>query len=307
MTAWTDGLRASIVLISACVTLDTPACGSSELMGHLTLEMRKPQPMSLGEERALKPGDLFKECETCPEMIVVPVGDFVMGSPESEDGRSDDEGPQHKVSFAKPFAVGRFAVTFDEWDACVAAGGCRKYHLSDKGWGRGRRPAINVWRDDASAYVAWLSEKTGTPYRLLSEAEREYVTRAGTKTPFWWGSSISSDRANYDGEYAFGGGPKGEYRKKTVPVDLFEPNPWGLYQVHGNVYEWVADCWNNNYEGAPSDGSAWTAGDCNRGVARGGSWHFAPWHLRSASRGALASGINFLAGMGLRVARAIGR
>jgi formylglycine-generating enzyme required for sulfatase activity len=263
--------------------------------------------MSPNEERALKPGDMFKECDGCPEMIVVPAGEFVMGSPETEDGRDDDEGPQHNVLFTRVFAVGRFAVTFDEWDACVAAGGCRKYPLPDKGWGRGRRPVIHMWREDASAYAAWLAEKTGKPYRLLTEAEREYVTRAGTRTPFWWGSSISSEKANYDGQFPFGGGPKGQYRKKTVPVDLFEPNPWGLYQVHGNVSEWVADCWNKNYEGAPSDGSAWITGDCNRGVVRGGNWDSPPWHLRSASRGALAAAIKFLPGIGVRMGRSIGR
>jgi formylglycine-generating enzyme required for sulfatase activity len=130
---------------------------------------------------------VFKECENCPEMVVVPSGSFTMGSPASEEGRGNEEGPQHSVTLAKPFAVGRFAVTFDEWDACVADGGCNGHRPDDKGWGRGRQPVINVSWADAKAYVAWLSRKTGKPYRLLSEAEREYVTRAGTTTPFWWG------------------------------------------------------------------------------------------------------------------------
>jgi formylglycine-generating enzyme required for sulfatase activity len=274
------------------------------LTDSLTYEMRVPKPLSQAEERGLKPKDQFKECDGCPEMIVVPAGEFVMGSPENEEGRSEDESPQHNVIFQMPFAVGRFAITFEEWDACVADRGCRNYSPGDKGWGRGRQPVIAIWWDDAQAYVKWLSQKTGKGYRLLSEAEREYVTRAGTTTPFWWGSAISSKQANYDGSFRFpfDGGVKGEFRKKTLPVDFFEPNPWGLYQVHGNVSEWVGDCWHQNYEGAPSDGSAWISVDCGRRLLRGGDWNSAPWHLRSASRGALASAIVFLPAIGMRVA-----
>jgi formylglycine-generating enzyme required for sulfatase activity len=143
---------------------------------------------------------------------------------------------------------------------------------------------INVSWDDAKAYVAWLSRKTAKTYRLLSEAEREYVTRAGTTTPFWWGSSISPSQANYNGTYTYGGGSKGESRHKPVAVDVFEPNPWGLYQVHGNVREWAEDCWREEYSGGPSDGSAQTSGDCTRRVVRGGSWDRPPGFLRSATR-----------------------
>ena len=271
------------------------------------LEARNAKPLSAAEEHTLRPTDVFKECSACPEMVVVPAGEFVMGTPESEENSEDNERPQHKVTISKPFAVGRFAVTFDEWDACVAAGGCRRFRPGDKGWGRGRRPAINIWWDDAKAYVKWLSEKTGKDYRLLSEAEREYVTRAGTTTPFWWGSSISTDQANYDGSFTYpplGKGPAGEYRQKTVPVDSFMPNPWGLYQVHGNVYEWVEDCWHSNYVGAPTDGSPWTIANCERHILRGGAWNFAPWQLRSGDRGAVASAVNLLP-VGVRVARAI--
>jgi formylglycine-generating enzyme required for sulfatase activity len=147
-------------------------------------------------------------------------------------------------------------------------------------------PVIDVSWNDAKAYVSWLSRKTGKAYRLLSEAEREYVTRAGTTTPFWWGASISTARANYNGEWTYGGGPVGEFRKKPLTVDSFEPNPWGLYQVHGNVADWVDDCWNASYRGAPADGSAWTTGDCtNSGrVLRGGRWVSYPQHVRSADR-----------------------
>jgi formylglycine-generating enzyme required for sulfatase activity len=153
--------------------------------------------------------------------------------------------------------------------------------------------------------VKWLADKTGKPYRLLSEAELEYVTRAGTVTPFWWGSALSTGRANYDGNFPY---PRGEmkdvYRGMTLPVDCFRPNPWGFYQVHGNVYEWVEDCWHPNYKGAPTDGSAWVTPDCDRHVLRGGSWDFAGWHLRAAARGLGASYVNHLA-VGMRVARAL--
>jgi formylglycine-generating enzyme required for sulfatase activity len=194
------------------------------------------------------------------------------------------------VTFSRQLAVGRFALTFDEWDACAADGGCNGYKSSDRGWGRERRPVINVSWHDAKEYAAWLSRKTGKTYRLLSEAEREYVTRAGTTTPFWWGSSISTSQANYDGSYyTYGGSAKGEFRQKTLPVDSFQPNPWGLYQVHGNVWNWVEDCWNKSYQSAPSDGSAWTSGDCSQRVVRGGSWVNYPQLLRSANRGSVAT------------------
>ena len=261
-------------------------------------------PLSAERERALKPKDSFKECDTCPEMVVVPAGSFTMGSPPNETDRSSDEGPQHLVRFSRQFAVGKFAVTFGEWDACVADGGCNGYRPSDSGWGRGQRPVINVNWDDAKAYVAWLSRKTGKSYRLLSEAEREYVARAGTTTPFWWGSTISTDQANYDGNYAYSSGSRGEFRKKTVPVDSFQPNPWGLYQVHGNVWEWIEDCYKDNYAGAPTDGSASTAGDCRYRVLRGGSWFNRPRDLRSADRVGLST-VNRHIILGFRVARTL--
>jgi len=230
--------------------------------------------------RGYQTGETFKDCRECPEMVVVPAGDFTMGSPESEEGRTKFEGPQHRVTFSEPFAVGRFAVTFDEWDACVAAGGCNGYKPDDSNWGRGKRPVVNVSWDDAQAYVSWLRAKTGRDYHLLSEAQREYVTRAGTTTPFWWGASVSINQANYHS----GAGSEGQYQYQTAPVDSFRPNPWGLFQVHGNVWEWIEDCWNPSYEGAPSDGSAWNSGNCRSRVARGGSWENAPNFLRSALR-----------------------
>jgi formylglycine-generating enzyme required for sulfatase activity len=219
-------------------------------------------------------------CPMCPEMVVVPAGTFTMGSPEKEEGHSNGVGgeAQVPVTITRPFAVGKFAVTFDHWVACVADGGCSGYRPADMGWGRGNRPVINVSWYAAKAYAAWLSRKTGKTYRLLSEAEREYVTRAGTMTPFWWGSSITPKQANY------AGGAKGEYRAKTAPVDSFEANPWGLFNVHGNVWEWTEDCWNDNNQGNPGNGNARTTGDCMRRVLRGGSWSVAPLALRAANR-----------------------
>ncbi len=176
---------------------------------------------------------MFRDCPNCPEMVVVPAGEFMMGSPENEEGRHSDEGPQHRVRIAQPFAVGRFEVTFDEWDACVAGGGCGGYRPDDNGWGRGRQPVINVSWDDAKAYVQWLNRGTGKSYRLPSEAEWEYVARAGTTTPFWTGATISTEQANYDGTYTYGGGKKGEYRQRTVPVGSLPANPGACTRCWG--------------------------------------------------------------------------
>jgi formylglycine-generating enzyme required for sulfatase activity len=243
-------------------------------------------PLTEAEERGLKPKDIFRECDKCPEMVMVPAGTFNMGAPKDEENAQFDEVPQHHVALGQAFAAGRFAVTFDEWDACAAAGWCNGYRPDDRGWGRGQRPVVNVSWNDAKNYAAWLSAKTGKTYRLLSEAEREYVTRAGTTTPFWWGSSISTEQANYNGGYTYGNNSrygKGEFRQRTLPVDSFGPNPWGFYQVHGNVFEWTEDC-GHRYNSAPSDGAAWTPVSCCPRVVRGGSWYSNPTNLRAAHR-----------------------
>jgi formylglycine-generating enzyme required for sulfatase activity len=253
----------------------TAPCGGGART--VSLSSRCAAPLSAAEERALKPKDVFRECDNCPEMVVAPAGSFTMGSPPDEPGRDAGEAQVH-VAIARPFAVGKFAVTFDQWDACVADDGC------SNGQGRGNRPVINVNRDDAKAYVAWLSGKTGKTYHLLSDAEREYVTRAGTTTPFWWGSSIAPNQANYNGNYAYADGSKGEFRNQTVPVDSFAANPWGLFNVHGNVWEWTEDCWNESNQGNPGNGNTRTTGDCSRHVARGGSWYGTPQYLRAAVR-----------------------
>ena len=280
-----------------------------------SISSRTAQALAAAEECALKPKDVFKECDKCPEMVVVPAGSFVMGSPPGEAGSEDTEHSQRRVTIAKPFAAGRFAVTFDEWDACVAEGGCNRYRPSDQGWGRGRLPVINVSWDDAKAFTAWLSHKTGKTYRLLSEAEREYVTRAGTATPFWWGSSISTSQANYEGrgsqefdnrKYAYSN-PGGAHRDQTAPVDSYQPNPWGLFQVHGNVDEWVEDCWLDDLgHGAPTDGRAWTLDTCRIRVVRGGAWSDVSSNLRSANRGKIAGSLRSWT-IGFRVGRALGQ
>ena len=167
-----------------------------------------------------------------------------------------------------------FTVTFAEWDFCVHEGGCNGYKPNDEGWGRGKHPVINVSWDDAKAFVAWLSRKTGKNYRLPSDSEREYVARAGTTTPFWWGSTINARQANYRGTEVYkGGGTKGEFRQQTVPIDTFVANPWGLYNVHGNIAEWTEDCGGlgtSNRE-IPGDGRPKTTGDC--------AWRNSPWWL----------------------------
>jgi formylglycine-generating enzyme required for sulfatase activity len=242
-------------------------------------------------------------CPICPEMVVVPAGSFTMGSPASELQREATE-VQVRVTIARPFAVGRFPVTFAEWDACVADGGCEGYRPDDQGWGRDRRPVINVNWDDTKLYIDWLNAKTGKTYRLQSETEREYVTRAGTTTPFWWGSSITPKQANYNGNHPFGGGTKGEYRQQTVPVDSFDANPWGLFDVHGNVSEWTEDCWYDSNQGNPGNGSARTTGDCGLRVVRGGSWYGYPGDLRSAYRFWNSTGLR-ADHLGFRVARTL--
>ena len=244
----------------------------------------------------------FKDCAECPEMVVVPSGSFTMGSPTGEDGRDDDEGPQREVRIAYRFAVGVYEVTFSEWEACLDAGGCGGYVPDDEGWGRGNRPVVNVSWDDAQSYVRWLSEKTGHEYRLLSESEWEYVARAGTTTPFYFGSTISTDEANYDGNYTYGTGRKGVDREKTVAVGSFSANAWGVYDMHGNVWEWVEDCYNDSYVGAPTNGSAWESENCGVRVLRGGSWYSAPEDLRFANRNRSSAYLRF-SKFGFRVLR----
>ena len=233
-------------------------------------------------------------CPECPLMVVVPSGSFRMGS----DSGGWDERPVHDVRIPEPFAVGVYEVTFAEWDACRRGGGCT-HDPGDEGWGRGGRPVMNVSWSDAKGYVRWLSGETGAGYRLLSESEWEYVARAGTSSRYWWGDGIGDNRANCDGC-----GSRWD-NEETSPVGSFSANGFGLYDVHGNVWEWVEDCWHDDYEGAPSDGRAWTTGgDCARRVLRGGSWSYAPRILRSANRYWIDTG-NRNYNVGFRIARTL--
>ena len=196
-----------------------------------------------------------------PEMVAIPGGSFRMGCVSGLNCR-DDEKPVHRVRVAS-FELSKYEVTFEEYDRFIAATGRRS--PKDEGWGRGRRPVINVSWDDAVAYTKWLSEQTGERYRLPSEAEWEYAARAGSTTKYGWGNDIGHNRANCDGCGS-------QWVEKTAPVGSFNPNAFGLHDMHGNLWEWVQDCWNGSYQGAPADGSAWTSGDCERRVLRGGSW-----------------------------------
>ena len=216
-----------------------------------------------------------------------------------EKDHKTDEGPRHIVTIGKPFAVAKFALTFDEWDTCVTYGDCRQ-GVGDS-WGRGQLPVIFVSWDDAQRYVVWLSKMTDKPYRLLTEAVYEYATRAGTQTAYPWGDDIGKNNANCNGC-----GSKWD-ASQTAPVGSFKPNAFGLYDMVGNVFEWVEDCAHNNYKGAPTDGSAWIEGGaCGSRVIRGGAWSFAPDHLRSADRNwNSASGQNSI--IGFRVGRTLNR
>lgn len=230
-----------------------------------------------------KPGDVFSNCDGCPEMVVVPPGAFMMGSPADEAERMANEGPQHRVTIAGQFAIGKYEVTFEQWDTCVADGGC-DHRPDDEGWGRGRRPVIYVNMPDVRQYTDWLSQRTGETYRLPSEAEWEYATRAGTTTPFHFGSTISPVQANFNGSYVYGGGAIGVDRQQSVPVGSFPANGFGLHDMHGNVWEWVEDCSSPTYDGAPVDGTAWLTAGCEMHVIRSGSSHYGPGLLRSANR-----------------------
>ena len=259
-------------------------------------------------------GEVFRDCEACPMMIVLPAGTFLMGSPESETEGSgagtDGERPRHAVMIGAPFAIGAFEVTFAEWDACFRDGDCGANPPDDAGWGRDRRPVINVSWQEAQGYAQWLAGETGEGYRLPSEAEWEYAARAGTESKRHWGDDLSGQcrHANgYDLDAAaqLPPSPNPDFRPVTcrdgyvytAPVGSFGPSAFGLYDILGNVAEWTEDCWRTArdrghdarirfkaYDGAPDDGSAWTEGPCDQRVIRGGHWGSRSRSIRSASR-----------------------
>ncbi len=242
-------------------------------------------------EEHFKPGSTFRDCPTCPEMVVVPEGRFMMGST----GGRFDEKPVHQVTIAKPFAIGKYEVMWDEWEACVAEATCDNGPVTksggDNGWGKGRRPVIEVSWHDAGKYVAWLNSKVpGMPYRLLSEAEWEYAARAGTTTQYHWGDALDLSKANNS--------------NKMVPVGRYAPNGFGLYDMHGNVLEWVQDCYKESYDGAPTDGRPVSGKpDCLR-VLRSGAWSYGSRVLRAANRYGTAP-VDRMNIVGFRVAKTL--
>lgn len=236
-------------------------------------------------------GEVFRDCAACPELVVVPAGSFMMGA---QDGDSDER-PVHRATIASPFAIGRYEVTFAEWDLCVSEGGCTHLPVDD-GWGRGRRPVMQVSWDDVQLYLAWMSRKTGHDYRLASEAEWEYAARAGA-------DSGQEARAGAGQANCRGCGSRWDDRQ-TAPVGSFAANGFGLHDMQGNLWEWTADCWNDSHVGAPGDGTPRLDGDCSRRVMRGGSWRDEPWFTRPANRDRYFRGLRE-GDIGFRVARTL--
>ena len=260
--------------------------------------------------RMLNAGTEFRDCDDCPLMVVIPSGSFMMGAPTDEPRAGGDEQPQHEVRIAKAFAVGKFELTRGEYAPFVEAtgwsstGGCYyrtgpvpendpERHWQNSGYPQDdSHPAVCVSRNDAQAFVTWLSAKTGKAYRLLSESEWEYVARAGTISARYWGDSehdgcAYANGADLTGESDLEGWETADCEDGhtyTAAVGSFKPNDFGVHDTLGNVAEWVADCWNDTYEDAPTGGSAWMSGDCARPILRGASWHDDPRFLRSANR-----------------------
>jgi len=227
----------------------------------------------------------LNDCKHCPEMVAIPGGSFRMGDLSGEG--SYTEKPVHTVRI-QAFKLGKYEVTFAQWDACVADGGCGGYRPSDSGWGRGNRPVIDVSWNEAQSFISWLNNQTNGKYRLPSEAEWEYAARAGSTTKYSWGNNIGNNRAVCNGC-----GSRWD-DQQTAPVGSFEANAFGVNDLHGNVWEWIEDCWHNNYQGAPTTGRAWNnGGNCSRRVIRGGSWYNIPAHFRSAIRDRYTSTYRF--------------
>jgi len=298
-----DRAEAEARMIAVKAAADQKAASDRDAASRA--EAEKLRQAKLEEQKAndaRRPGKLLRDCEGCPEMVILPGGTFTMGSAEAEAGRQPTEGPQHRVSVAA-FAAAKHEVTYEEWELCVREKGCTT-NPGYTAWGRGKRPVIDVAWNDAKQYAAWLAKKSGKPYRLLSEAEWEYAARGGTTTAFSFGATISAQQANYDAAASYAGSPVGTKQNKTAPVGSYPANRFGLHDMHGNVWEWVEDCWNPSYAGAPTDGSAWQSGNCAQHVVRGGSWDSEPQTLRSALRYYQLGTIRQNT-LGFRVARAL--
>ena len=233
----------------------------------------EPEPEPVAETPAETSPATFRECDMCPDMLTIPGGTFLMGAPEEELARNAWEGPQRKVAMA-PFTISVTEVTYDQWDACVADGGCGGYSPPAGTQGRGTQPVAKVSWKDAEAYAAWLTKKTGRVYRLPTEAEWEYTARAGTTTPFWWGPLYDAAKS------ATGTAPHG--------VDTLPANALGLIGVSGNLREWVQDCYVNTFANAPLDGRSVEQPACKMRVVRGGSFKSTPEELRIAARARIA-------------------
>ncbi len=335
------------VTLLAIVCLSTSAYGERRVVSPIQLGAcrgvarnamsagpRAAEPLSASEECALRPKDRFKECASCPEMVVVPAGSFLMGSAPNEVGRTDDEGPQHRVTLAASFAVGRFEVTVEQFAAFVnesAYDGGHCFTFEDGRWTEkiewswrnpgfpqtGSHPATCINWNDAGAYLAWLSKKTGKEYRLLSEAEWEFAVRSATTTRYYFGNherdickyangADQSAKTNIPGARDWIVARCRDGYAYTAPVGRFPANAFALHDMSGNVWEWTQECYHGSYTGAPMDGSAWTSGDCGLRVARGGSWFNKPRDLRSALRYWIDPDYR-LNNVGLRVGRTLTR
>ncbi len=287
-----------------------PQCGLNEQMSKQTAPEPKQAPIATPvQSRAV--GEVFLDLPTAPQMVVLPSGCFWMGSAADDADGYYDERPQHKVTIAYKLAIGRYPVTFEEWDACVADGGI-SHKPEDMGFGRGKHPVIDVSWEDAQAYAAWLNTTLGiaandpTCYRLPSEAEWEYACRAGTTGNFSTPTGQLSDNdATYDASVADKTlSPKaGKEHEKTTLVGIYAPNPWGLYDMHGNVWEWVQDDYKNSYRGVPADGSAWTTTRAVERVLRGGSWSSNAGFARATNRDYGVSPGRCSGGAGFRLAK----
>jgi formylglycine-generating enzyme required for sulfatase activity len=304
-----------IAVVAPLVKPAVPAADPCGGPATASLPSRCAAPLTAAQERGLKPKDTFRECESCPEMVVVPAGSFTMGSPQSDKGRSSDEGPQHVVTIGRQFAVGKLHVTVDQFSAFVretryeATKTCYKWPSSkrDGSWRdpgfvqEGSHPVVCVSWDDANAYTKWLAKKTSKPYRLLSEAEFEYAARGrtspGVYPRFWFGNdekdlcrygngADQKARDSIEEAKSWTIAPCNDGYAFTSPAERYEPNAFGLHDMAGNAWQWTADCYHDNYNGAPADGAAWTADTCNSSrVLRGGSWYFSgPRSLRAADR-----------------------